>query len=197
MERKYVFMSPRRPPKPRARDRVDTPPLVEVEDLDNLSQAMRQLDLSPSAHSEADRTETNREGHDEQKDNLRFDTPPPRSRLHMTPTPIKPAPPTPGELVAAREQLALMYGTSPALESMSMEELRDLANDLEASLGKIRVIMAGKTSISVCVVCQEHARDIVLLPCRHLCLCSECNDQIGEQCPLCRVVIQRAVKVFM
>lgn len=52
-----------------------------------------------------------------------------------------------------------------------------------------------------CVICWERSRNIVLLPCRHLCLCKECSEylQPGEgetRCPLCRKVVDIIMPVF-
>ncbi|RDD43922.1 RING finger protein 157 [Trichoplax sp. H2] len=40
-----------------------------------------------------------------------------------------------------------------------------------------------------CVVCLSKKRNTIILPCRHLCLCSECADSLRYQsnnCPICR-----------
>jgi len=42
---------------------------------------------------------------------------------------------------------------------------------------------------SECVVCLSDTRDTLILPCKHLCLCSECANQLRFQqsgCPICR-----------
>lgn len=42
-----------------------------------------------------------------------------------------------------------------------------------------------------CVVCLTAPRDTVLLPCRHMCVCSDCAQQLRRQtnkCPVCRSV---------
>lgn len=36
-----------------------------------------------------------------------------------------------------------------------------------------------------CVVCLENSKEILLLPCRHMCICSTCLTQI-DKCPVCR-----------
>ena len=40
----------------------------------------------------------------------------------------------------------------------------------------------------MCVACMEEPRDTILLPCRHLCVCSECFDLLTplDRCPVCR-----------
>jgi hypothetical protein len=40
-----------------------------------------------------------------------------------------------------------------------------------------------------CVVCMTEARDVMVLPCRHMCLCRGCADTLRQQshkCPICR-----------
>lgn len=41
------------------------------------------------------------------------------------------------------------------------------------------------TSGGECVICLEGALSVVLLPCRHLCVCRVCLDEI-DRCPICR-----------
>ena len=41
-----------------------------------------------------------------------------------------------------------------------------------------------------CVVCMDNARNIMLLPCNHVCLCKSCSDQLTastHKCPVCNV----------
>ncbi len=43
---------------------------------------------------------------------------------------------------------------------------------------------------STCVICLTDTRNVLLLPCRHLCLCSTCAENLKFQsanCPICRV----------
>ncbi|KAJ9458835.1 putative E3 ubiquitin-protein ligase LOG2 [Diplonema papillatum] len=46
-----------------------------------------------------------------------------------------------------------------------------------------------------CCVCLEEAKNTVLMPCRHLCVCSGCA-QILTQCPLCRFAVLHRFEVF-
>ena len=40
------------------------------------------------------------------------------------------------------------------------------------------------------VACQTEKSNLVLLPCSHNCVCSECFKRIGRNCPVCRETIQ-------
>merc|ERR1719199_2474234 len=43
---------------------------------------------------------------------------------------------------------------------------------------------------NLCVICEEATKRVVLLPCKHLCLCSACSklEQVTD-CPMCRTKI--------
>jgi len=45
-----------------------------------------------------------------------------------------------------------------------------------------------------CCVCLTNPREVIFEPCRHLCVCLECNHQLSE-CPVCRTVISNTVEI--
>ncbi|GMJ12448.1 hypothetical protein like AT1G32740 [Hibiscus trionum] len=47
-----------------------------------------------------------------------------------------------------------------------------------------------------CKACRTHVASVVLLPCRHLCLCTEC-DRVAQACPLCLAVRNSSIEVFL
>ncbi|KAK7005205.1 E3 ubiquitin-protein ligase MGRN1 [Biomphalaria glabrata] len=49
-----------------------------------------------------------------------------------------------------------------------------------------------------CVICMSDMRDTLILPCRHLCLCSNCADSLRYQasmCPICRVKFRALLQI--
>ncbi len=53
----------------------------------------------------------------------------------------------------------------------------------------------GHLARNECVVCIDAPRSTVLLPCGHVCMCSDCIGTT-QSCPICRTAIESAMKVF-
>lgn len=51
-----------------------------------------------------------------------------------------------------------------------------------------------------CVICEEHRKCILLLPCKHVCMCSRCSQRLqnyNNKCPICRTNIENSMKIFI
>ncbi|GLH00360.1 mitochondrial ubiquitin ligase activator of NFKB 1-like isoform X1, partial [Gryllus bimaculatus] len=49
----------------------------------------------------------------------------------------------------------------------------------------------------LCVVCRLRERELVLLPCGHVCLCEECGEAVGPRCPVCRAQIEKRTAAYV
>jgi len=49
-----------------------------------------------------------------------------------------------------------------------------------------------------CVICMTEPRDTTVLPCRHMCMCSDCAKMLrvqSEKCPICRTPIEQLLQI--
>jgi len=95
---------------------------------------------------------------------------------------------------------------------MGLTELTALQVSLEAGLERVRLArteaevrsrieaeLSGRKvpDDKLCVVCTENEKEVILLPCKHRCLCQGCADQIGlGLCPMCRAPIEQLIVPF-
>eukprot|EP00096_Caligus_rogercresseyi_P016109 TRINITY_DN8657_c0_g1_i1.p1 TRINITY_DN8657_c0_g1~~TRINITY_DN8657_c0_g1_i1.p1 ORF type:complete len:320 (+),score=61.83 TRINITY_DN8657_c0_g1_i1:84-1043(+) len=52
----------------------------------------------------------------------------------------------------------------------------------------------------LCVVCQDEDKCMVIMPCRHLCICQRCKDLLlkgPRSCPICRNRIGHTIKAYL
>jgi len=51
----------------------------------------------------------------------------------------------------------------------------------------------------LCVICTEQVKTVVLLPCRHLCVCEECglDELMLSKCPMCSKDIKSRMSLFV
>ena len=57
-----------------------------------------------------------------------------------------------------------------------------------------------RSDVLLCVVCMEREKKVVLLPCKHICMCKGCTDEIvadSAQCPVCREHIVDSFEAFI
>ena len=50
-----------------------------------------------------------------------------------------------------------------------------------------------------CCVCLSERKSVVLLPCRHMCVCQACgldDETLLDRCPMCRTAIEHRFRVF-
>ena len=111
------------------------------------------------------------------------------------------------ELACVTRELDLLKGKKSALEapSVTLETCVELDRVLKTALENVEARKSTLMLSSIvqqqeqrlCVVCQEKDKSVVLLPCRHLCLCEICSSHDDlSHCPLCRRPIAHRISVF-
>lgn len=48
-----------------------------------------------------------------------------------------------------------------------------------------------------CVVCLSNPKEIIVIPCGHVCLCEDCATKINDLCPVCRQSIEQKMVAFL
>ncbi|KAK8614169.1 hypothetical protein V6N13_122540 [Hibiscus sabdariffa] len=107
---------------------------------------------------------------------------------------------TAASLQAQLQQAMVGGGASVTQDCMRGEEALKSAGGVEGQAEDAESAYVDPermtTSGPSCKACRTHAASVVLLPCRHLCLCTEC-DRVAQACPVCLAVRNSSVEVFL
>ena len=87
------------------------------------------------------------------------------------------------------------------LAQKSLAELNSLEEKVKQSLDRIvkakEVASNALEDEKLCVICRENPKSVLLMNCRHLCVCSDCgNLDVLISCPLCREPISERLVCF-
>ncbi|CAN6351112.1 unnamed protein product [Urochloa humidicola] len=75
-----------------------------------------------------------------------------------------------------------------------LQEIFGLVSSTEEDVADADADDAGKE----CVICLSEPRDTAVMPCRHLCLCSECAKTLrfqSNKCPICRQPVEKLMEI--
>ena len=108
---------------------------------------------------------------------------------------------------AESNQFERLFGTDYVVSSasLSLEELDSMEMKLRGSLDAVveakeahlRRRLEQQDTEKACVICLEAPKTVLLLPCSHLCVCSNCSERAElVNCPLCRNDIESIIKTF-
>ncbi|XP_018356186.1 PREDICTED: E3 ubiquitin-protein ligase LRSAM1-like isoform X2 [Trachymyrmex septentrionalis] len=82
-------------------------------------------------------------------------------------------------------EVKLSEPRSPVTASAPLEEAS--TSDQDDSIQNVNIIE--------CVICFDLQCEVIFLPCGHFCCCSICAEKISAECPMCRSLIERKVRV--
>eukprot|EP01138_Halocafeteria_seosinensis_P001148 gb/GECG01001174.1/.p1 GENE.gb/GECG01001174.1/~~gb/GECG01001174.1/.p1 ORF type:complete len:537 (+),score=85.81 gb/GECG01001174.1/:1-1611(+) len=118
------------------------------------------------------------------------------------------------------KEVRKLNGDPQAIDELSLEELRSLESTLEQALQrtrrrrdvKIQESMGTELERKLCVACCCQEKTVLLLPCKHLCMCDDCSSQLMEaaaedarrsrnedlkpHCPICRAEVSQLMSIF-
>ena len=113
----------------------------------------------------------------------------------------------------ARQNINIVDGRQQVDNEQEFEEDMHVADRNMAEPPLDREISQNQTKLKhelelekdkrLCVICQDNVKNILLMPCRHVCMCRQCLREIRQgrlgllQCPLCRTRIESSLEVFV
>lgn len=90
-----------------------------------------------------------------------------------------------------------MVGPSGALQQDREGSGLGCAGDAEdAESAYVNPVSEQRVGSPSCKMCRTRVASVVLLPCRHLCVCRECDDVV-QACPLCLSIRSASVEVYL
>ena len=96
---------------------------------------------------------------------------------------------------ALRESLIMMEQREETKQVEYKIEIDKLVNLNEVATSLIESVEEGIQKL--CIICHDREKSVILMPCRHLCLCLECsNHSAVNSCPKCRTVISTKISVY-
>jgi len=74
------------------------------------------------------------------------------------------------------------------------EEIELILNKVETTVrNELYSKIENLISCLTCVVCNEQIKSVVYSECRHLVTCIKCNENLGNECPLCRQLSRKVI----
>lgn len=93
------------------------------------------------------------------------------------------------DVLKSNIQQLMAQGNPQACEGCGDSEVDDAASCSSGNQGH-------QNHLPKCRACNGRAASVLILPCRHLCLCTDCEGFV-DVCPLCRVMKTTSVHVYM
>lgn len=101
-----------------------------------------------------------------------------------------------------KQRIQLLQGEVSTVSSVSsLEEVRSLIQQQRTTITALEKqeakLIRDLPNQKFCVICKEVEKSVVLLPCRHMCLCEACSRiEKLTTCPMCRKGIESRMNIF-
>ena len=106
---------------------------------------------------------------------------------------------TKNELLDTKTKLRTSQAKIKELEEQ-LEKSEQAMNDLlenESSSQQLSEERGRDSGDSMCVICLDKPRGMILIPCGHVCVCSDCVNKLGDKCPICRKNITKKHRAYL
>jgi hypothetical protein len=95
------------------------------------------------------------------------------------------------------ESLLLSFAPAPPIAMIHSQQQQAQSPNKQAK----SPIQKNEDGDRLCCICLQRQKCVVLIPCRHLCLCEYCSDDCRDDllldCPLCREPIEHRLQVYI
>ena len=102
--------------------------------------------------------------------------------------------------VSSKKELDRFRCETTFLRNQSLRELDKIEVEFKTALERISEEKTRRDKAAeqkLCVVCMENQPTVVLMPCKHLCLCGECSQSpTMKKCPMCRKSIENRLEIY-
>jgi hypothetical protein len=114
---------------------------------------------------------------------------------------------SPGDQLTATETNALSTKSFSFKRSPFANDILTPTSEVAAGTSQLRLAgmveparQVAEEDEYLCVVCEESKKQVILLPCKHMCLCKNCATgclfKTLNECPMCRAKIEDSMEVF-
>ena len=107
------------------------------------------------------------------------------------------------EYHALKKDLESILGNN--LRGKTVKELEEIEKKLTEALYLVKEekdkvtqeLLQNEEKKHSCIICQSEQKSVLLMPCRHMCVCKHCSTHEElRRCPLCREIILQKIDVF-
>ena len=84
------------------------------------------------------------------------------------------------------------------LSQKETEKSKKQKQQLEICIEELEKSVQDEEDKRLCIICDDQNRTIVLLPCKHMCMCKTClGRQTWKTCPLCREPVDTDMEIYV